>query len=143
LLKVALGRFRFFTGKQRVQPNTLRVNQHILRPWIGFLHHLFNEAGQSLLHTPEFRTSLPACRGIVVFSRYLQRRLEQELLALAGRPPPPVFFLPRPMDAAALHWSPQRFLANPERLHTAAHCCTLLHTASFNRHLKTHPCCCR
>jgi hypothetical protein len=54
------------------------------KPWVGFLHHTFDTTfsqynNVQLLQKKSFLASLPSCKAIFVFSKYLQSQLIQQL----------------------------------------------------------------
>ena len=87
-------------------------------PWIGFVHHTFEESqGENncveLFRNALFLESLQTCACIVVLSDYLRVQVAAALAKLGLGTP--VRMLPHPMLTVDKKFTMQRFLANPSR----------------------------
>lgn len=83
-------------------------------PWIGFLHHppgipewyQYDSAPQRIFEKPAWLQSLPLCRGLIVFSRWMERWL-------AERVEVPTLALVHPTELSSVTFSWDAFRANP------------------------------
>lgn len=90
------------------------------KPWIGFIHHTFEESFSeyncyNLLRCPEFISSLDHCRALFVLSKDLQVKLKTALKEM-GRDTL-VFALVHPTDTSDIipRFSYSKFLSNPDK----------------------------
>jgi len=97
------------------------------RPWIGVIHHTFEEEftpynTTALLRCPEFIASLGCCRGLIVLSKTLQAQLLKQLPTDI-----PVYMMTHPteMDVSGFQYS--AFIRNPDK--------KLLHIGGWMRNL--------
>lgn len=87
------------------------------KPWIGFVHHTFDESHsayncEALLRSPLFLESLTQCRGLLVLSQALHRQWMVRLSVL-GRTEVPVFQLYHPTEFPDRRFSIWKFWRNP------------------------------
>ena len=92
------------------------------KPFIGFVHHtlcdFINEYNcTEMVKQKEFLDSMPHCKGIIVLTKYLQRKLT-DLLADTGIVGVPVIHMDHPTEFVGTMFSPEAFVANEE--HTLA-----------------------
>jgi hypothetical protein len=84
-------------------------------PWIGFLHNppyvppTFGRgrSAEDILGLPQWRESLPYCRGLFTLSKYLGDWLAPRVAA-------PVCSLVHPTESCAVRFSMERYCANPD-----------------------------
>jgi hypothetical protein len=84
--------------------------------WICFIHnppgipqwHEYDSAPQYIFNLPAWRNSMPACRGIYVFSETMARWVRSQLEV-------PVAAVLHPTEPAERSFSFERFMANPAR----------------------------
>jgi hypothetical protein len=100
-------------------------------PWLGVLHHTLDTTfspynTRALFELPLFLSSLPACRGIIVFSRYLKTQVEF-LLKQHSFYSVPVHLLTHPTERHAPLFTWKKFLDNPDKL--------VLHVGGWYRHI--------
>lgn len=89
------------------------------RPWIGFIHHTFNETHSTfncteLMRKPSFIESLASCKGLIVLSKHLATQLRAQLPeAYAGLP---VISMKHPVHfSSGAAWTPRVFMDNPDK----------------------------
>lgn len=85
-------------------------------PWIGFVHHTFNDTFganncRALFESPEFLESLASCRALIVLSEYLAAQMREALDRVgAGRVPVRVIY--HPMEQVQDVFTLEKFNAN-------------------------------
>ena len=101
-------------------PDPARLNQPYSRDWVGFVHcppeepDYFPKASPATVFaTAAFQASLPYCRGIFVLSDYLRDYLLSASIWNGTTPSFPISTLRFPSEPVNLHFSMERFQANP------------------------------
>jgi hypothetical protein len=90
------------------------------QPWVGFIHHtldtFYSEANTvRLFQNPEFRASLPVCRGLFVLSAHLQEGVEALLQEFAPTLNVRVRVLTHPTLIPDNKFTMKKFQSNPEK----------------------------
>ena len=101
------------------------------RPWMGVLHHTLDTSfspynTRALFQLPLFLSSLPACRGIIVFSTYLKLQVEF-LLKQHSFYSVPVYLLTHPTERHVPQFTWAKFVENPDKM--------VLHVGGWYRHI--------
>jgi hypothetical protein len=89
------------------------------KSWIGFVHHTFDTSFSdyncdNLLKSPDFLESLKMCKGLIVLSRYLKDKFDEELGKI-GYSEVPVYALTHPTDTSVASFSMTDFLNNEDK----------------------------
>lgn len=99
------------------------------RPWIGVIHHPYNELtpnnSVSLFKNTDFINSLQFCKGLICLSDNLKKQIEKKINSLNLNIP--VYSLLHPTEIIVPQFSIEKFLANPNK--------NLLHVGSWLRNL--------
>lgn len=88
------------------------------KPWIGFLHHTFDKTFSehncvNLFHNTLFIQSLDHCKGIIVLSEYLCKRIKEELQIRNIKVA--VFYICHPTETNVKQFSIDNFLGNADK----------------------------
>lgn len=92
----------------------------LLKPWIGIVHvppvlpPWFGTENTlpHILETEHWKLSAPHCRGLFTLTTWLRDQLREHTALPASLP---IDVLRHPTDLAVFTWSPEHFLANPNR----------------------------
>ena len=100
-------------------PLTLAGHIPYERPWMGFIHHTFDETHSdyncvTLFKKPTFLASLPHCKGLFSLTEYLAVQIRDHLKT-TGFEHIPVYVLTHPTEFPTLMFDMDHFLKNPDR----------------------------
>lgn len=89
------------------------------QPWIGFVHHTFDETHSNhnctvLFEKEEFIESLQCCKGLIVFSEYLEWQVKLKLADI-GYKHIPVRVLVHPTEQVENKFTFEAFMNNPDK----------------------------